>query len=115
ALSNEWGFIHHTNLVGRTNRSGTILEAEEAEKAATNATETAEGEALDGAPDSAEKVADAGKTNAPVLTETNRTETARNEGRGQGNGRGQGSGRGQQQGRGQGNNRGTNNAAGAEE
>ncbi len=82
--TNEWGFIHHTNLVGRTNRNGTIIDAEETEKAATNATETAEGEVPDGALDSTEaaKVADAGKTNAAGVTATNRTQTAGNRGGG---------------------------------
>jgi phosphodiesterase/alkaline phosphatase D-like protein len=47
--TNEWGFIHHTNLFGRTNRSGTVYAAEEAEKAATNALENAEGDAANGA------------------------------------------------------------------
>ena len=109
--TNEWGFIHHTNLVGRTNRNGTILDAEEAEKAATN--ELAEAGAPDSATDSndAAKVADAGKTNAPTLTTTNRSQTAGNRGGNnrQGGGNRQG---GNQRG---GNNRGTNNVPGADE
>src|SRR6185369_5097854 len=41
--TNEFGFIHHTNLLRRTNTAGTVAEAEAAEKAATNETEAAEG------------------------------------------------------------------------
>jgi prolyl oligopeptidase len=96
--TNEWGFIHHTNLVGRTNRSGTVAAAEEAEKAATNAVESAEGA------DSA-NVADAGKdtansakttnTTARATTATNAVAGAQGNGNRQGSGRGQGGGRGQ--------------------
>lgn len=60
--TNEWGFIHHTNLIGRTNRSGTVYAAEEAEKAATNATENAEGDAAN--------VAEADKDAAPRVANT---------------------------------------------
>ena len=41
--TNEFGYIHHTNLVSRTNSAGTVGAAEAAEKA-TNATETADSE-----------------------------------------------------------------------
>jgi prolyl oligopeptidase len=114
--TNEWGFIHHTNLVGRTNRTGTVEAAEEAEKATTNAVESAEGAEPDDANDTTEtKVADAGKTNAPTVVSTNRTQTAANSrARGNGGGRGTGGGRGNG-GRGGTGRGGTNNAAGADE
>ncbi len=44
--TNEFGYIHHTNLVSRTNTAGTVGAAEAADKA-TNATEVAEADAPD--------------------------------------------------------------------
>jgi hypothetical protein len=102
--TNEFGYIHHTNLIGRTNRTGTVDAAEAAEKAATNDTETVE--SATGTDPSGVKgdgtIAEAGKTNATPSAVTNRTDTAANRG-----GRGRGGNRGNR-----GSNRGSNNANG---
>jgi prolyl oligopeptidase len=64
--TNEWGYLHHTNMFGRTSTTGTVAAAEEAEKAATNATENAEG------PDG-DEVADVGNETKEKSSVTNNT------------------------------------------
>ena len=118
--TNEFGFIHHTNLVRRTNTAGTVAEAEAAEKAATNETESAEGNLATNAEDGADAAKATNRT-ATAQT-TNRTSTATNSAnvasnrgqRGQGGGqRGQGQGRrGQGGGGGRGQQGGNNNPNG---
>jgi prolyl oligopeptidase len=114
--TNEFGYIHHTNLVARTNTVGTVEAAEAAEKAATNDTDTAEaptpGDAT-GTTDPA-RLASAGQTtNAPgaIATNTAIRANARNQGnRRPGGNRGGGGARG-----GGGGNRNANANAGADE
>lgn len=97
--TNEWGFLHHTNMIGRTNRSGTVAAQEEAEKAATNATQNAEGEA---AGDDDEKAAGELAQGTNTTARASRTNSVANaqgtRGNRQGGNRGQGRGNNNPQG-----------------
>jgi phosphodiesterase/alkaline phosphatase D-like protein len=95
--TNEWGYLHHTNMIGRTNRLGTIAAAEEAEKAATNTTENAD--ALDETgEDDEKKPAEIAKTTNDTTRATGTNAAARAQGN-RGNRQGGGNrARGQQRG-----------------
>jgi len=94
--TNEWGWLHHTNMMGRTNRSGTVAAQEEAEKAATNTTENAESPDTSDASDSS-GVAATTPTNATARA-TGTNALAGTQGNRNGGNRRQGAGRQQQRG-----------------
>jgi hypothetical protein len=97
--TNEFGYIHHTNLLKRTNTSGTVDEAEAEEKAATNENENAEGN-LAG---NGEEGSTTNKAATASVRGTNSTNTATNSSRVADNRQDQGGRRGArgQNGRGQ--------------
>jgi phosphodiesterase/alkaline phosphatase D-like protein len=87
--TNEWGYIHHTNLLRRgTNTTGTVAEEEEAAK--TNATSAAEAAAFGDDESETNRTAQTARATNATSTATNVASTGGNRGNRGGRGPGRG-------------------------